>query len=111
MQLKDEQHLGKPRAEVWSALNDPVILKRSIPGCDTFEAEGENKYKIGIVVAVGPITARFNGRLHISDIEDNVGYSLTFEGSGGTAGFGKGTANVKLNDTESGTLLNYTVEA
>ncbi|RMN56896.1 hypothetical protein SAMN05444506_12358 [Pseudomonas syringae] len=111
MQLNDEQILNKPRAEVWSALNNPEVLKRSIPGCDTFEAEGENKYRIGLVVAVGPIKARFNGRLEISDIEELFGYSLTFEGSGGTAGFGKGTAKVKLADTEAGTLLSYAVDA
>lgn len=111
MQLKDEQPLGKPRAEVWAALNNSAVLKRSIPGCDTFELEEQDRYKIGVVVAVGPIKARFNGRLHISDIEDNVGYSLTFEGSGGTAGFGKGTAKVQLSDIDSGTLLSYTVDA
>jgi carbon monoxide dehydrogenase subunit G len=112
MELVGEQMLDLPRARVWQALNDPAVLKRCVPGCDLFEREDENRFKVGMTAVVGPVKARFNGRLILSDIEAPTSYSLSFEGTGGAAGFGKGNARVTLVDAEGGaTRLSYTVNA
>jgi carbon monoxide dehydrogenase subunit G len=112
MELVGEQMLKPPRARVWQALNDPAVLKRCVPGCDLFEREDENRFKVGMTAVVGPVKARFNGRLMLSDIEAPTSYSLSFEGTGGAAGFGKGNARVTLADAEGGaTRLSYTVNA
>jgi hypothetical protein len=111
MKLTGEQKLALPRDRVWQALNDPEILKRCVPGCDTFEPDGPNRYNVGMSLAVGPVKARFRGKLTLADIVPPQSYSLTFEGSGGAAGFGKGSANVKLTDIDGGTLLAYDMDA
>lgn len=111
MDIQGEKILATPRAEVWRALNDPAILRRCIPGCDTFEAEGENRYRVAMQAAVGPVRARFAGKLQLRDVIAPTSYALAFEGSGGVAGFGKGTAQVELADAPGGTLLRYRAEA
>lgn len=111
MLLEGEKTIGLPREKVWTALNDPDVLKRCVPGCDTFEEDGPDRFKVGMAVSVGPIKARFTGTLTRSDIVPDESYSLTFEGSGGAAGFGKGTAQVKLTDLEDGTSLAYSMSA
>jgi carbon monoxide dehydrogenase subunit G len=112
MELVGEQMLELPRAQVWQALNDPAVLKRCVPGCDLFEREDENRFRVGMTAVVGPVKARFNGKLMLSDIEAPTSYSLSFEGAGGAAGFGKGNARVTLVDAEGGaTRLSYAVNA
>lgn len=111
MELKGEQILALPREQVWDALNDPAVLKQCVPGCDTFEPEGDNAYKVVMTASVGPVKARFNGALTLSDIEPPVSYKLAFTGSGGAAGFGKGSAQVALAEVEAGTSLTYSVQA
>ena len=111
MELKGEQILALPREQVWAALNDPAVLKQCVPGCDTFEPEGDNAYKVVMTASVGPVKARFNGALTLSDIEPPVSYKLAFTGSGGAAGFGKGSAQVALAEVEAGTSLTYSVQA
>ncbi|MDB5861825.1 MAG: hypothetical protein JWQ76_5514 [Ramlibacter sp.] len=112
MELTGERQLTLPRASVWQALNDPAILKRCLPGCESFEPDGDDAYKVSMTAAVGPIRARFSGRLRLLDLRPQESYSLTFEGSGGAAGFGKGTAQVALTDGEAGqTRLGYSVNA
>lgn len=111
MQLEDQKRIGLTRDKVWAALNDPNVLKRCVPGCDTFEEDGSDRFRVGMAVSVGPIKARFAGSLSRSDVVPNESYSLTFEGSGGAAGFGKGTAQVMLSDIEDGTLLRYSMSA
>jgi uncharacterized protein len=110
MQLKGEEHIPLDPALVWSALNDPSILKAAIPGCETLDATEEG-YSIGMLAAVGPVKARFKGKLALADVCPPSSYTLVFEGSGGIAGFGKGTAHVCLAEAEGGTRLSYEANA
>lgn len=111
MELIGKQVIELPRALVWEALNDPEVLKQCIPGCDQFVASGENEYDIVMTAAVGPIKAKFKGKLVLSDINPPESYSLAFDGSGGAAGFGKGKASVVLGDLPGQTELEYSVQA
>jgi carbon monoxide dehydrogenase subunit G len=111
MEIQGEKILGVPRGDVWRALNDPAVLQRCLAGCDTFEADGENKYRVAMQAAVGPVRARFAGKLQLRDVVAPTSYALAFEGSGGVAGFGKGTAQVVLEDASEGTRLRYVAQA
>ncbi len=111
MKIQGEQILSVPRGDVWHALNDPAILKRCLPSCDAFEADGENRYRVALQASVGPVRARFLGKLQLSEIVLPSSYVLNFEGSGGVAGFGKGTAQVSLEDVPGGTRLKYSTQA
>lgn len=111
MEIQGEKLLAVPRSEVWRALNDPKVLQRCVPGCDTFEPDGENLYRVAMQAAVGPVRARFAGKLQLLDVIAPTSYALAFEGSGGVAGFGKGTAAVALEDADGGTRLRYTAKA
>ncbi|WP_081007874.1 SRPBCC family protein [Comamonas testosteroni] len=111
MEIQGEKILTVSREEVWRALNNPAVLQRSLPGCDTFEADGDNRYKVALQASVGPVRARFSGKLVLSDIVAPTSYALSFEGSGGVAGFGKGSAQVVLDDVPGGTRLRYSAQA
>lgn len=111
MEIRDEKILTVPRLDVWRALNDPAVLQRCLAGCDTFEEDGENNYRVAIQAAVGPVRARFAGKLQLCDVVAPTSYALSFEGSGGVAGFGKGTAQVVLEDAGEGTRLSYAAKA
>lgn len=113
MEIHGEKTLTVPRLDVWHALNDPAVLQRCLAGCDTFEEDGENKnnYRVVMQAAVGPVRARFAGKLQLRDVVAPTSYALFFEGSGGAAGFGKGTAQVVLEDASEGTRLSYAVKA
>ncbi|SHI31799.1 CoxG family protein [Pollutimonas bauzanensis] len=111
MELKGEQIIALPAGQVWAALNDPAVLQQCVPGCDVFELTGENQYKIVMTATVGPIKAKFTGKLLLSDIAPPESYKLSFDGSGGAAGSGKGTAAVSLAPIPEGTRLQYTVSA
>jgi carbon monoxide dehydrogenase subunit G len=100
-----------PRERVWAALNDPEILRASVPGCESFERVEDDHYKVVMAASVGPIKARFNGKLTLTDLRAPESYSLTFEGSGGAAGFGKGGAHVDLTSEGTGTRLAYRAHA
>ncbi len=99
------------RSRVWEALNDPAILKQSIPGCQELDKVSDTEFAATAKVAVGPVKATFKGKVQLSDIEPSVGYTITGEGQGGVAGFAKGGANVRLEDAEGGTRMTYDVEA
>ena len=104
--------LPADRATVWDALNDPEVLKRSIPGCQELERTGDNGFAAVAKVSVGPVKATFKGNVTLSDIDAPNGYTISGEGQGGVAGFAKGGAKVRLEDAEGGgTVLNYDVEA
>ncbi|CAM3409350.1 Carbon monoxide dehydrogenase [Bordetella sputigena] len=96
MEMTGEQRIPATRDAVWAALNDPEILKACIPGCESIERQADNEYRVSMLAAVGPVKARFQGRLAIRDADPPHGYALSFEGSGGAAGFGKGSATVAL---------------
>src|SRR5258706_4489765 len=111
MELTGEQFLPLPRERVWEALNDPEILRASVPGCESLERVEENHFKVVMAAAVGPIKARFMGKLTLTDLKAPEAYSLAFEGSGGAAGFGKGGAQVGLQTEGAGTRLVYRAHA
>ncbi len=87
------------------------MLKACIPGCDSIEKVSDTEYKVALTAAIGPVKAKFSGMLQLSDLNPPNAYSLTFEGSGGAAGFGKGGAQVKLSPEAGGTKLSYTAKA
>jgi carbon monoxide dehydrogenase subunit G len=97
----------------WQALNDPAFLKDSIAGCESLEAVADNDYKLTIAAKVGPVSARFNGRLRLEDLQPPNAYSVVFEGQGGAAGFAKGRARVTLEPQDGGaaTLMTYDAKA
>jgi carbon monoxide dehydrogenase subunit G len=113
MEMQGSRHLAVTQQQAWDALNDPQVLKTCIPGCDKVEATGENQYAIGMAVRVGPVAARFNGKIQLADVQPPTSYTLNFEGQGGAAGFGKGNAKVVLapHAAGSGCELNYTAQA
>jgi carbon monoxide dehydrogenase subunit G len=111
MELTGERLLPLARERVWDALNDPEILKVSVPGCESLERVDDTHYKVVMAAAVGPVKARFNGKLTLTDLRAPESYSLSFEGSGGAAGFGKGTAQVELAPEGTGTRLVYRANA
>jgi carbon monoxide dehydrogenase subunit G len=92
-------------------LNNPDILKACIPGCDKFELTEPNVYAVGVSLKVGPVAAKFTGKVSLMDIVPPTSYALQFEAQGGVAGFGKGTANVALASHDAGCELSYTVHS
>ncbi len=111
MDMTGEYKIAAPRQKVWEALNDPAILKQCIPGCEEIVKLSATELEAKVTAKVGPVKARFGGKVLLSDLDPPNGYKITGEGSGGTAGFAKGGAAVRLSDDGSGTLLRYTVEA
>ncbi len=111
MDMAGERLIAAPQNTVWSALNDPEILKACIPGCESLEATSDSEMTAIAAVKLGPISAKFSGRVKLSDIDPPNGYTLSGEGKGGPAGFAKGAAKVRLTSAPEGTLLTYTVEA
>jgi len=111
MDMTGERRIPAPRQIVWNALNDPEVLKASIPGCESLEKTSDNQMKASASVKLGPISARFSGNVTLSDIEPPNGYRISGEGQGGVAGFAKGGAAVRLSDDGEATLLDYEVHA
>jgi carbon monoxide dehydrogenase subunit G len=111
MDMTGERRIPAPRQTVWEALNDTTTLKASIPGCESLEKTGDNQMKAVAAVKLGPISARFNGAVTLSDINPPNSYTITGEGQGGVAGFAKGGAKVFLTDDGAATLLKYEVNA
>ena len=111
MEMTGEQLIPLPQQRVWEALNDPGILKACIPGCESIEKVSDTEYKVVMTAAIGPVKAKFNGRLLLADLNPPDSYSITFEGTGGAAGFGKGAAQVSLLPEGSGTRLTYKATA
>lgn len=111
MDMTGERRIPAPRSLVWDALNDPEVLKASIPGCESLEKIGDSELKATASVKVGPISARFSGKVQLTDIDPPNGYRISGEGQGGVAGFAKGGANVALAEDGAETVLSYTVNA
>jgi carbon monoxide dehydrogenase subunit G len=111
MEMTGEQLIAAPQKEVWDALNDPQILKACVPGCESIERSGDNEYQVLMVARVGPVSAKFKGKLTLSDINPPQSYSISFEGQGGAAGFAKGGAQVRLSTEGENTKLSYDVKA
>ncbi len=111
MQMSDEILIEAPREKVYAALNDPEILKRAIPGCEEMERVSDTELTAVAVVKIGPVKAKFKGQVTLSDIDPPNGYTITGEGTGGTAGFAKGGAKVSLIEDGEATILSYEVRA
>lgn len=111
MDMTGERRITAPRARVWDALNDPAVLKASIPGCESLEKIGDSELKATAVVKIGPISARFTGKVQLRDLDPPSSYRIEGEGQGGVAGFAKGGAVVRLADDGADTLLSYDVKA
>lgn len=111
MDMQASRQLAVTQQQAWDALNDPEVLKLCIPGCDKVEATEPLHYVVGVAVKIGPVSAKFTGKIRLSDMQPPQSYTLTFDGQGGAAGFGKGSAKVVLTPNEGGCALAYTVHA
>ena len=111
MTMSGQQILPASRETVWAKLNDPNVLKVCIPGCETLEVVGENEFAAVATNKIGPVKARFKGKVRLSDLDPPRSYKLSGEGDGGIAGFAKGGVTVELNERGGGTCLIYNVEA
>lgn len=112
MEMTGEQLIPAPQRDTWDALNDPEVLKACVPGCESITRVHDNEFHVLMVARVGPVSAKFRGRLTLFDIKAPDSYSLAFEGQGGAAGFAKGAAQVKLApEATSKTRLAYEVKA
>ena len=111
MTMNGEVQLPASREVVWAKLNDPEVLKGCIPGCEELEKTDEHGFRAVAKMKVGPVSARFKGKVTLSDLDPPNGYKITGEGEGGVAGFAKGGATVGLAEKDGGTLLTYNVEA
>ena len=111
MHMAGEQKVAAPRQKVWEALNDPAVLQAAIPGCQSLDKEGDDRFAAVVEVKIGPIGARFKGAVALSDIDPGNSYTIAGQGSGGVAGSAKGSAKVRLSDDGAGTLVSYEVDA
>jgi carbon monoxide dehydrogenase subunit G len=111
MELNGEQLIAAPIPAVWEGLNDIDVLAKSIPGCEEISRISPEEIHAKVMFKIGPVRARFSGKLLLSDVIPNQSCSMSFEGSGGAAGFAKGRSRVELKQAEGGTLVAYTTEA
>jgi carbon monoxide dehydrogenase subunit G len=111
VEMTGEYILPLPSDAVWSALNDPEFLQRCIPGCESFEKLSETEFVAIVRLAVGPVKARFKGRVRLQNLNPPQSYTIAGEGEGGIAGFAKGNAAVMLTNIAEGTNLSYRAQA
>lgn len=111
MEMTGEQLIALPQQATWDALNDTAVLMACIPGCDSMEKQSDNEYLLTMTAKVGPVSAKFKGKMTLLDVQAPNAYTLHFEGQGGVAGFAKGEAQVKLVPEGESTRLSYGVKA
>lgn len=111
MDMTGEQRIPIGQQAVWEALNDPEVLKACIPGCESIERVSETEHHVALTAAVGPVKAKFKGKMLLADLDPPNAYRIAFEGQGGVAGFAKGEARVTLKPDGTDTLMNYSVHA
>jgi carbon monoxide dehydrogenase subunit G len=111
MTMTGEVQLPASRQVVWEKLNDAEVLKACIPGCEELTKDSDTEFRAVAVSKIGPVKARFKGKVHLTDLDPPNGYKISGEGDGGVAGFAKGGATVSLAEKDGGTLLSYSVEA
>jgi len=112
MDMSGEQHIAAPRETVWNALNDPEILGQCIPGCESITKTSETEFEAAVTAKIGPVKAKFKGAVELQDLDPPNAYTIVGEGKGGAAGFGKGSAKVRLEEAEGGgTRMIYEVNA
>jgi carbon monoxide dehydrogenase subunit G len=110
MDITGEYRIPAPQRTVWAALNDPEMLRQSLPGCKALEQTGANEFTATVVVRIGPVSATFKGKVELSDLDPPDGYMLSGRGQGGPAGFAKGSARVSLEAAGEETILRYRAE-
>jgi carbon monoxide dehydrogenase subunit G len=111
MELQGERLIPASVDTTWAALNDPAVLKACISGCESVERTGADAFAAVVALKVGPVSARFKGSLQMTNIQPPNGYTINFDGQGGVAGFGKGSADVALTAQGEQTLLKYNARA
>ena len=111
MDMTGEYRIPAPREQVWAALNDPATLKASLPGCQSLEKVSDQEFAATVVAKVGPVQAKFNGNVTLSNLNPPESYTISGEGKGGAAGFAKGGADVRLLEEGEVTVLTYTAKA
>jgi len=111
MEMTGERRIPAPRETVWEHLNDPDTLKNCIPGCESVERTADNEFTAKVTAKVGPVKARFTGKVTLSDLDPPAGYTISGEGTGGVAGFAKGGAKVSLEADGEATIMRYAVQA
>ncbi len=111
MNIIGESEINVPPSAVWDALNDPEVLRQSIPGCDSLEKVSDSEFTAKVTTKIGPIKAKFSGEVELGDLDPPNGYTLSGRGSGGAAGKAKGSARISLEATPLGTRLSYDVTA
>ncbi|WP_442577950.1 SRPBCC family protein [Mesorhizobium sp. ASY16-5R] len=112
MDMTGQERIEAPIETVWRALNDPDSLRACIPGCETLEKTSDTDMAATVVLRIGPIKARFEGAVELSNLNPPRSYTISGEGKGGIAGFAKGGADVSLAEDGPGvTLLSYQVKA
>ena len=111
MEMQASRQLRVTQQQAWDSLNDPKVLQVCIPGCEKIESSAADQYVVGVAVKIGPVSAKFNGKIRLGEIHAPNSYTISFDGQGGAAGFGKGTAKVALAPRENGCELSYTVHA
>jgi len=111
MEMSGEHRIAAPRDKVWAALNDPEILKHSIPGCQELEKRSDTEMTAKVVSKIGPVKATFTGDVRLENINPPVSYTISGEGKGGVAGFAKGGADISLVEDGDGTIMKYAVKA
>ena len=108
MDISGEFDIPVSRQQVWEALNDPDVLMQCIPGCESIERESDTEMLAKMIARIGPVKARFESRIRLSKLNPPQSYTISGEGKGGPAGFGKGSADVTLAETDGNTTLQYT---
>jgi carbon monoxide dehydrogenase subunit G len=111
MDMNGEYRIAAPRERVWAALNDPEVLKQAIPGCEEMTKISDTELEAAARAKIGPVSARFKGKVTLSNLNPPESYTLSGEGSGGAAGFAKGEATVTLVEDGENTILRYDVKA
>ncbi|MFT3720894.1 CoxG family protein [Pseudorhodoferax sp.] len=111
MEMQGSRPLAATQQQAWDGLNDPGVLQRCIPGCSTVELAGEGCYTVGMALKAGPVSARFGGRITLSDVQAPECCTIAFEGQGGAAGSGAGSARIRLVPNGAGCELQYAVAA
>ena len=111
MTMNGEVQLSASREAVYAKLNDPEVLKACIPGCEQLDKVSDTEFQAIATTKIGPVKAKWKGKVQLTDLDPPNGYRISGEGEGGIAGFAKGGAAVKLTDKDGGTLLTYDVEA
>jgi carbon monoxide dehydrogenase subunit G len=111
MDMTGSYRIAASRDAVWAALNDPDVLKQCIPGCETLEMLSPTEMKATVTSKIGPVKARFSGKVSLGDLNPPESYTISGEGTGGAAGFAKGGAEVRLTEDGAETVLDYTAKA